>query len=76
MWEKHYKNIHIQETSELLPKNEQIENKKTTINNKIMQTQQRGKWTRYKWIVGQKCLQKQQKLETQTRNRKWTGRKQ
>jgi len=38
--------------------NEQVENKKTTTNNKTMQTQQCEKWTQYKWIVAQKCLQK------------------
>ncbi len=38
--------------------NEQVKNKKTTTNNKTMQTQQSGKWTQYKWIVAQKCLQK------------------
>jgi hypothetical protein len=50
--------------------NEQVENKKTTTKNKIMQTQQCEKRTRYKWIVAQKCLQKKKKLKTQILSKK------
>ncbi len=55
--------------------NEQVENNKTTTNNKAMQTQWRGKWTWYKWIVVKKCLRKK-KLETQTTSGKWISREQ
>jgi hypothetical protein len=40
-----------------------------------MQTQWRGKWTWYKWIVVKKCLRKK-KLETQTTSGKWISREQ
>ncbi len=55
--------------------NDQVENKKTTTSNKTMQTQKRGKWTRYKWIVAKKCFQKQnkkQKPKQQVKNKKTT----